>query len=377
VKNPRAFVVAPLLLILALFATACVGTENPEGWAAPVFDGNTVYFLQSHDRLAAAPLTATDTSTKITWSFPDKARTEDKDVSLKAVYGEPVVEGDHLYFSSYSGGVFALNTADGRPVWRMKDEIEGNVVGGVAVSGNVLAFGTTEGHLYVVNTADKSPAPGWTASGVHYSEGIWATPIIKGDTLYVATMGGDLHALDIKTGAEKWDKPFHASGAIADFNFASDTQLIVPSLNKHVYLLNPADGSVRGDFVASDWVWTQPKYKDGKAYFGDFSGKAYAVDITTMKADWTATLGDTRVKSAAAIVDNVVMIGDRKPVVHFLDASAGGKELNAVPLLNDGTLRADITEKDGFGYISTTNGKLLRANPKDKSVNEIIVGGRQ
>jgi hypothetical protein len=83
------------------------------------------------------------------------------------------------------------------------------------------------------------------------------------------------------------------------------------------------------------------------------------------------------VKSAAAIVDNVVMIGDRKPVVHFLDASAGGKELNAVPLLNDGTLRADITEKDGFGYISTTNGKLLRANPKDKSVNEIIVGGRQ
>jgi eukaryotic-like serine/threonine-protein kinase len=370
-------VAAPLLFFLVLLATACVGTENPEGWAAPVFDGDTVYFLQSHDRLAAAPLSSTATSTQITWSFPDKSRTEDKDVSLKAVYGEPVIDGDRLYVSSYSGGVFALNKADGRPVWRMKDEIEGNVVGGVAVSGNVLAFGTTEGHLYVVNKTDKSPAPGWKQSGVSYNSGIWATPIIKDGILYVATMGGDLHAIDVATGAEKWEKPFHSSGAIADFNFASDTQLVVPSLNKHVYLLNPADGSMLGDFVASDWVWTQPKYKDGKAYFGDFSGKAYALDITTMAIDWTAQLGDTRVKSAAAIVDNVVMIGDRKPVVHFLDASAGGRELNAVPLLNDGTVRADITVKDGFGYVSTTNGKLLRANPKDKSVNEIIVGGRQ
>jgi outer membrane protein assembly factor BamB len=382
VKKPRALLALPLIALLALVGTACVGTENPEGWAAPVYDGSSVYFLSSHDRLAAAPANG-DASTTITWSFPDKNRSEDKDVKLQAVYGEPVVDGDKLYFSSFSGGVFSLDKATGRPTWRMKSEIHGNVAGGVAVGDKFLAFGTTEGDLYVVNKADKSAAPNWPAEGKKVDGGIWATPIIRGDTMYVATMDGDLEAFRLSDGSEIWAQPFHSSGAIPDITMLNDNTLFAASLNKHAYFINPVDGTEKGEFEASDWVWTQAAFdpKTNTAYFGDFSGVVYAVDITqppgTFKESWHVDVGDARVKAAPAIVDNVLVVADRKPVVHFLNLQENGKELNKVPLTDAGTVRADVVAFQGNAYVGTTNGKYFRADPKNFSVNEVNVVGRQ
>lgn len=378
-KNPRALAVAPLFLILALLAASCVSTENPQGWAAPVFDANSVFFLQAKDRLAAAP-TSNDPNTTISWSFPDKNNPADKDVKLQAVYGDPVIDGDRLYFSSYSGGVFALNKADGRPTWRMNaNEIQGNAVSGVAVSGDLLAFGTTDGRLYVLNKADKSPAKGWPKAGISYNDGIWAAPVIKGDTIYVATMGGEVHALDVANAAERWSRPFRAPGAIAALSILNDDTLFVPGLNKHVYLLNPADGSVKSDFRTDDWVWTLPAFDKDRnlAYFGDFSGKLYALDITTGKEAWSSPLDAARIKSAPVVVNNVLVVGDRKPAIHFLDLKDNGKRLNQVPLTSLGSIQAPIGAHDGAAYISTTSGKLLRADPTNYSVTEVTVGGRQ
>jgi outer membrane protein assembly factor BamB len=265
----------------------------------------------------------------------------------------------------------------------MKSEIHGNVAGGVAVGDKLLAFGTTEGDLYVVNKADKSPAPNWPASGKKVDGGIWATPIIKGDTLYVATMGGDLRAYKLSDGSEVWANPFHTTGAIPDITMLTDDTLFAASLNKHAYFINPADGSVKGDFAASDWVWTQATFdpKTHTAYFGDFSGSVYAVDITQtsspFKASWSASLGDVRVKAAPAIVDNVLVVGDRTPVVHFLNLQENGKELNKVPVSGVGTIRADVVPFQGNAYIVTTNGSYLRADPKNYSVTQVTVGGRQ
>ncbi len=376
-KAPRALLAAPLLLLLVLSASACVSTENPQGWAAPVFDGSTVLFLQSHNRLGAAPVPGDTPSTTLAWSFPDKNSADQKDISFKAVYGEPVVDGDRIYLTTYDGGVFALDKATGKPVWRIKGtDISGNVVGGAGVNGDAVVFGTTDGHLYAVKKSDGSTADGWPKGGVDTGSGVWAAPIVKNGTVFVATMGGDVRALNLADHAEKWR--FRASGAIANLELLDDGRLFVPSLNKHVYFLDSVSGSQKGDFQASDWVWTQPAVKDGVAYFGDFGGDVYALDISgaTPKLLWRYSAGSSRVKSGPQIVDDVVVIADRQPAVHFVGAK-DGKLLNKVPIEKSGTVRADLAQKDGLVYISTTAGGLFRADPKTRSVTEITVGGRQ
>ncbi len=376
VKFPRALAAAPLVLFLALFATACVSTENPSGWAAPVFEGETIYFLASHDRLASAPA-PTDAGTTIAWSFPDKNNKDQSGFKLQGVYGEPVVEGDSIYLTSYSGGVFALNKATGVPRWRVKPgDISGNVVGGAAVNGDLLVFGTTDGHLYGINKSDGSTASGWPKGGLAYGDGFWATPIMKGDTLYVADMGGNLRALGVADRSEKWK--FHTTGAIAEIDLLEDGRLFVPSLNKHVYLVDSASGDEKGDFATSDWVWTRPAVKDGIAYFGDFGGDVYALDITTdtPKQVWKYSTGGARVKAGPQIVDDVVVVADRKPAVHFLNAKDGSL-LNKVPIQDAGTFRADLVAHGGMVYAGSTNGHLLRADPKSRAVIDLTVGGRQ
>jgi hypothetical protein len=80
------------------------------------------------------------------------------------------------------------------------------------------------------------------------------------------------------------------------------------------------------------------------------------------------------VRAGAVVINGVVVVADRKPVVTFFDA-ANGTVLNRVPILDSGTVRADLTEKDGSAYVATTSGKLFRAEPDSRRVVEIQLSG--
>jgi hypothetical protein len=80
------------------------------------------------------------------------------------------------------------------------------------------------------------------------------------------------------------------------------------------------------------------------------------------------------VKAGAAIVGDVLIIADRKPVVTFINAT-NGQVLNRVPIVDAGTVRSNVHAADGFAYILTTKGRLFRANPQNYSVVEIALNG--
>ncbi len=295
-----------------------------------------------------------------------------------------------MYFAGYEGDLFAVGT-DGTPKWVLKD-VAGSVVGGPTLAGDFLAFGTTDGRLYVVKKADHTPAPGWPRDGLKFGNGIWAAPIVKDKVVIVATMSGEVSAFNLQDASRAWGgKSFMSTGAVPDLQLLDDSHIFAPSLNKHVYILNVADGSIAVDFRAADWVWTRAAFRDNTAYFGDFSGKVYALDITTGTDRWPEPYNThQRVKSAPAIVDDVLVLADRKPVVHLIDLKTG-KAINTVPLLNSGTVRADVLAYSSAlkgaqsvatpapqadrGLIATTSGKLFVANPKEKTVIEVVVAG--
>lgn len=375
-KFPRALAVLPLLAAAALLFSACVSVENPQGWGSPAFTPNAVYYQESKDHLAGASL-APDGSATRSWLFPDKNNAQDKDISLDAIYGAPVVDGAEVYFSSFKAGIFALNKDTGRPVWRVSSGFSGDIVGGVSVGSGKVAFGTTDGDVHLVDQKDGKPSAGWPSGGVKFGKGVWAAPIISGDVVYVASMDGTVNALKLSNGARAWAKPFKATGAIAELRILDGANLFAPSLNKHVYILNRADGSIVQDFRAQDWVWGGAAFKDNTAYFGDFSGHVYALDITTGKDKWPSVLlGNDRVKAAPAIVNDVVVFGDRGPTIHFLSAKDGSRLGIPFPVVNAGTIRADATTlQDGSVVFLTTAGRMFKADPKTQTVAELTVSG--
>lgn len=353
---------------------------NPQGWASPAVDGPNAYYLQSKDHLAAITFAASGDATA-GWTFPDKNKSDQKNLKLQAIYGTAAVDGDTVYGASYSGSVFAINKADGNLRW-IRSDLQGSVIASPTLAGDYLAVATVDRQLYLLKKSDGSPAPNWPKGGIALKAGIWAQPVAKGDTLYVATMGGDVLALKLADGSPVWSKPFHVSGAIADLAVLDDTHLFVPSLNKQVYIVNMSDGTApNAGFLASDWVWTRPAVKDGVVYFGDFSGFVYALDISKGTQVWKYDTGSKqKVKAAPAIVQDTVVAADEKTLVHFLDARTGSLR-NRLPLpdTNAGKVRADVVAlPDGSGaLIATTSGKLYKADPKNTTLTAVAVGTAQ
>jgi outer membrane protein assembly factor BamB len=146
-------------------------------------------------------------------------------------------------------------------------------------------------------------------------------------------------------------------------------------VNRHAYILDTATGKATVDFRAKDWLWTAPAVDGSKIYFGDFGGAVYGLDITTGSELWKpASLEGERVRSGAVLIDGVVVVADRKPVVNFINA-ADGQVLNRVPLADAGTVRSNLVVYEGAAYFASTNGKLFRAEPASKRVVEIRLSG--
>lgn len=362
--------------IFALLSAACVDVANPEGWAAPVFDDDTIYYFPEKDRLDAVALT-NDGAAALLWSFPGDNQDGEEDINIEAVYGEPVVDGDRIYFAGWEGAVYAVSAQSGQLLWTTEGrlDITGGVVSGPVVNGDKLYIGTTEGRVYALTTENGTAVPEWPEGGLRLGKGVWAPPILHADKLYVATMDGEVHALSPDTGDELWAEPFEAdSGAIPDLGLINDTTLWVPTLGKRVYFVDTETGAEVGTSVeTADWVWTRPALNENEIYFGDFGGLVHALDITTFSDKWE-TDTDDKIKASPVLIGDTLIVADRSPEVIFLDAETGERR-NSVPLLDSGTVRANLVERDGVAYVLTTGGRLYRADPERLTVVEVPIAG--
>ncbi len=363
----RASIALPVILI-TLFLAACSGGEaKPEGWASPVFDAEMTYAFQKKDSL-----TAIDGAGNVRWTFPDKNKTGQKDIKLEAVYGKPVLLNGTLYFATHGGDLLAVSASNGDLIWRV--DIQESVVGDVAIANGRIALGTTEGNLFVRNLLDGAAPAAWPAKGKRLDGPIWAPILTQNGLLYVATMRGHVLAFDLDTSRETWTSQFKADGAIADLALLPDGRLFVPSLDKHVYILDAKSGVQIGESIAtSDWAWGLPAVTpSGAIVFSDIGGRVYAVHGPTGATLWTYDTG-ARVKSSPVIIGNTVLLADRAPTVHFIDANTG-QRLNAVLLTNVGSIRATPAVREGVAFFLTTKGHIMKADPALRAVVEERIG---
>jgi outer membrane protein assembly factor BamB len=362
---------APFLLLLALLLVACGGDKAPEGWAQPIAAGDSIVYFPKKDRIA---LLAVDGGTgRETWRFPDKGlRPAERDAKFKATY-DVAVDDTSVYFGAWTGRVYAISRTDGALRWELRDQIEGGLVGGPVLHEGRLIFGTTAGRLYVRNAADGTPAAGWPQAGLPLGSEVWAAPVVAGDSVIVATMGGRVEAFSLGDASKRWQTPFRAGGAVPELTLLAEGRLFVPSLNKKVAVLDTSTGQPLFPAVATeDWVWSRPAVADGVMYFGDFSGRVYALDITTGGPRWSPYDADASVKAGPAVIGSVLMVATREPAVHFIDLATGQRK-NVVKLDDAGTVRASLLVRGSTAIVATTKGKIFQADPAKLSVVPIPI----
>ncbi|MBV6418348.1 MAG: Serine/threonine-protein kinase AfsK [Steroidobacteraceae bacterium] len=173
---------------------------------------------------------------------------------------------------------------------------------------------------------------------------IFASPVLAGNSVYIASASGALFALERDTGMERWRftsrMPISSTPAIA-----GDTLYFVSSVGSLV-ALDPATGQPKwvfateyerrfeakglhgygpaGQTIPDAWdVFTSsPVVAEGKVYFGSGDGNVYAVDAASGVLQWKLPLRNV-VHASPAYANGVIFIGSWGGDFQAIDAATG------------------------------------------------------
>lgn len=130
-------------------------------------------------------------------------------------------------------------------------------------------------------------------------EGLMAgvQPIVAGDTVYVGTLRGFLHAIDEATGQDRW--VFRAGGAILHACAVADNKVYFGAADAKVYAVRANDGGVVWTVPTGAAIWNAPVVHAGLVIIGGRDGKLYAIEANSGNIRWAATLGGPLLASPA------------------------------------------------------------------------------
>jgi serine/threonine-protein kinase len=303
-----------VIMLVAVFVSACGGAPAPSAWSGIIVSGKIAY-LTATDRVYALDTNVeTPNLSREKWAFPPA------DQNAAVTFHGPLALFDGVLYTgsdapSGAGVLFAFDAATGEGKWSYPAGEPGaslaSVYGGVASDGKWLVAGTNDGRVVGVDAQTgqlKWTFPPTTTAPIGR---IWSTPAISGSFVYAATQDHKLYALKMATGEPAWPSPFQAGALLAGTPTVYGDTVYVGSFDQKLYAINAADGTPKWakPFEAQGWLWDGPAVFDNLLYFGDLSGNLYAV-----KMDGTAAW-DQPVKLEGAIRAQPLVTADRIYVV--------------------------------------------------------------
>ncbi len=362
-----------LVLGFVVLATGCARIAKPQGWAGPIVGGDSLYVSIENGKMAA--LKPDDKSVK--WVFPPNTDEGNK-LKLEGIYGAPVIADGSVYFGGYDGYVYALNASDGSMRWAF--HTGGPIVSGVSAKTggtaaaptlDLLYFGSEDGYVYAV---DKDGKLKWQFKA---GDAVWTTPLV-GDSVYVASVGGNLYSLDLQTGAQHW--AFHSSAALlSDPVMADKSTVLIGGVDKTLYAIDASTGNQKWSFGAGNWFWGKPLVDNGTVYVPNLDHKVYALKLSDGSKAWDEPFAALdAVRSSPILVDNVLIAVDSAGNVFGIDPKNGRQAwgspaLLAKTVLADPILLNATTSTQQEVLIVAQGGGIFTVDPKVGSTRFVQV----
>lgn len=154
-------------------------------FAAPVLAEGTLFCASS-----SGSLFALDAQTgALRWKFSTRG----------ALHTSPRVSGNRIVFGSHDARVYALDASSGAPIWKDGILTGGAVENQPAIVDNRVIIGSGDGRVYAL--ALDSGGQFWRIST---PDAVYAAVVVDGDTIYIASSGKTLTAVNTLSGEKLW-----------------------------------------------------------------------------------------------------------------------------------------------------------------------------
>ena len=151
--------------------------------------------------------------------------------------------------------------------------------------------------------------------------GIYCSPAVEKDKVFVGDDLGCLTAYALKNGKKLWS--FASGKRIVGTPAVSEGIVVFGSADRSIYGLNAADGSLRWKVEAAEPVLGAVTIHEGLAYVGASDKTFRAIDIRTGKVVWSYDQVKGYIESKPLIADNKVIFGAWDNTLYALDKETG------------------------------------------------------
>ena len=255
---------------------------------------------------------------------------------------------------------------------------EGNGWNAPVSKDGVVYVGTKEGEVKAyIDSGFEGVRESWTFRPFQSEAtlgGVYNTPLVVGDLVYVSAQDGFLYAIDKETGTlgggTGWrmpqGQPADLEPLIAGPAYDPLNDLILaPSEDGRLYAYDAKSGEQAWNpFPTGAAIWSTPAVDNGIGYFGSHDHKVYAVTLSNGEELWQFETGGV-VAGKPLVFDGKVIAGSFDRKLYALSAKTG-----AVQWTFEGTnwfWAGAITDgrtifapnMDGNIYALDTNGNLL------------------
>ena len=151
--------------------------------------------------------------------------------------------------------------------------------------------------------------------------GIYCSPAVENDQVFVGDDLGCLTAYALKNGKKLWS--FASGKRIVGTPAVSQGIVVFGSADRTIYGLNAADGSLRWKVEASEPVLGAVTIHEGIAYVGASDKTFRAIDIQSGKVVWNYDQVKGYIETKPLIADNKVIFSAWDNTLYALDKTTG------------------------------------------------------
>ena len=159
---------------------------------------------------------------------------------------------------------------------------------------------------------------------VQTGAGIYCSPAVEKDKVFVGDDMGRLTAYALKNGKKLWS--FESGKRIVGTPAVSEGIVVFGSADRHIYGLNAKDGNLLWTVRAAEPVLGAVTIADGTAYIGASDATFRAIDIHTGKVIWAYTSVKGYIETKPLVTEDKVIFGAWDNTLYAL-SKANGHEL--------------------------------------------------
>ena len=355
------------LLVAAVVATGCTGSGAPaQGWAQPVKGPGGTLLIQSQVGMVTA--LAADGSKVAEFQVkgpPTRNFLGQESQHPTPLYAAPIVDGTTAYVVGYHGRVARLSLDGGAISEKWGVDLNEQVVATPILRGDRLYVSAESGTLHVLDVANGNI----TKTSRPTNGRVWGAPAVQDNRLFIATLdSSEVVAVNADSGATEW-KHEGAGAAAADL-IVQGNLLVLPSFDRTIHGLDPATGAEKWQFAGDGWFIGQPAVTAQAIYAGSMRGSVYALDRDG-KMRWTFSRTGLEFRATPLISGDTLIVASRTGEIIGLNLADGTEKWSRA--VDGAQIDASGALTDSGVVYTTPDYKLIRVDPANGEVKSSSV----